>query len=280
LSLQQIHSATAPIKLDTNNFSLNIQNPFEVTSAGNLGIKLATANIDLNPTSEEINKIYVNVDGELDYNAGELLKGGKGIKAESYLSQLGDLASPFNGINPLPDLTYLSADIDTEQLEFKNNKISIRSQGFSNMPFYDGFGLTVANEDVFTYSKLNNRLNVGSIILDTDVTNQSPLKSAVNKTYVDNLNLFKTLGALRTVQSNELQNPNTRYWEVLVDDITIKIDQENNCLKTTLITKEGSCLSIDPDQNLDININARLEVVDNTLKLKWDNYIYRGKLYY
>jgi hypothetical protein len=52
------------------------------------------------------------------------------------------------------------------------------------MPFYDAFGLTVASEDVFTYSKLNNKLTVGAVILDTDVTNQSPLKSAVNKTYV------------------------------------------------------------------------------------------------
>jgi hypothetical protein len=73
LTLQQIYSATAPIKLDTNNFSLNIQNPFEVTSAGNLAIKLAKAQIDLNPTAEEVNKIFVNQDGNLDYNAGELL---------------------------------------------------------------------------------------------------------------------------------------------------------------------------------------------------------------
>ena len=73
MTLQQIYSATAPIKLDTNNFSLNIQNPFEVTSAGNLAIKLAKAQIDLNPTAEEVNKIFVNQDGNLDYNAGELL---------------------------------------------------------------------------------------------------------------------------------------------------------------------------------------------------------------
>ena len=198
----------------------------------------------LSITGAQVNKIFVNNDGELDLNLSDILYPGYGIRKVPLLEFFFDIGLDLTGLGGVPDVTILALDIDTNVLAFSGNKLSLKFLGQSRIPFYDS--LTLSTDSTFLFNSANNEMTVDRVLLSDTVDRNSDNRRAATKAYVDNLNTYASNTALTYDQAT---GDSTREWSIKMNPKYIGIDSDDKLI--TLITgEEGKSISVTTDNKI------------------------------
>lgn len=236
------------LKYNVNQFNLSndelthkITNPFNYTTNG-LELKLKKT-VDVN--GFELNKLFITDAGELDINLSNLIYPSSGLVRVPVLEEMLGLGLDLVGLGlPIPDLTILKVNLDTENLDFKSGKVSIKSLGQSRIPYYNAFKLT--SESTFLYDDASNQLSVNRIVLNDTVDYSSANNRATTKQYVDNLNTYASNSALFYTQAS---GDSTREWNIRLNSKYLGLDADDKLI--TLITgAENKCISVSPENEI------------------------------
>lgn len=167
-------------------------------------------------------ELFVNTAGNLDINSTAIE-----IYPLSGLSKLTGLEAILSGeISSLSGYStpiFLKAAIDTSVLEFKSGKISIKSQGANQIPYFNALGLNSSN--LYTYN--------GSTINGPKFTSNSTV-------YTD----------------SSLTLTTKSYVEAIFDTTYFTQDSTSHKFKSSLIPVTTSCIVINSSNQLSIGYNT------------------------
>lgn len=243
-----------PLTYNTQHFNISgnqlnhrFSSPFTYTDSGlELKLKKTTSILGF-----ELNKLYITADGELDLNLQDLIYPSAGLRKVPLLEEALGLGVDLTGLGGVPDVTILGLDIDSDVLDFKSNKLSIKSLGQSRVPYYNAFKLV--SESTFLYNDSLNQLSVNRVLLNDTVDLNSDNRRATTKAYVDNLNTFESDSGLVYTQA---AGDSTRIWTIRLNSTFLGVDEDNNLI-TKITGAEGKCITVNPDNNILLTYNNK-----------------------
>lgn len=245
--IDKLGYASVQFNINANTLFHRVAGPFIYTSEG-LEIKFRkTASI----FGIQFNKLYVNADGELDINLQDLIYPGKGLKKSPLLDEIGDLGLGAIGTGDLfPDLTVLRTDIDTEVLDFKDNKISIKSQSQSRIPYFNAF--TIISDPSFLYNDAGKELTVNRITVKDDIIASSGDYRLTTKKYVDDFNYVAVDSALVTEEDAE----GNRAWSIKLAQNYLAVNDDNELI-TLIKGVEDKCIAVTANNEIELEVEPK-----------------------
>lgn len=225
-------------------------------------------NVDV-PVLGTLSGLFINDDGELEINIGDIVRGGRGVKTLT-LSEYLLLVFPEIPSLPLdlPKAVFITLDLDPSLAFTDNQRVGVKFQGTHRVPFFN-FSDFVSDAD-FTYNDSSKRLTVKGILID-DITSSSTDLMVVNKKYVDELirvgsnqPFALTVGGTFGLNKDLSFKYNNNHFIINGSD---ELESKVGAVSGSCITVENSLIDLDYNTDMfsvfDGQLGSRLSVISN-----------------